>query len=332
VNVPRYEFIKGTSSKFWEIVLGGKAVTTIYGRIGSAGVSTTKLFASKGDAQVGYDKLVREKVGKGYKLVATGGAKVPVPKPTIVARKPTARPAGKVEREGPFADAFTGPVVHFVKLAPRKSGGTGAAPRATSGGRPIMAAGQAWPTCGRCHERLWFYLQFDVVPEMQLAFAAGSHLLLFNCGVCDGMAMTVPSKKLPKPWLSPDHPQTYRVILNPPAAREAVLPADHLVLEQQAQLTRGDEEVTPLIEDLDRTPRGREGFKVGGIPARIQPWSPPRCACGAPLGFVFQVPLEKDPGWRSKARRQLMFFGLDVFIYACTQQCSPYATLVIPDR
>lgn len=67
--MPRYEFSDGKSNKFWEIELQGKAFTTTYGRIGTSGQSTTKEFGSDGEASKQYEKLVAEKVGKGYQLV-----------------------------------------------------------------------------------------------------------------------------------------------------------------------------------------------------------------------------------------------------------------------
>ncbi|MBM4077667.1 MAG: DNA ligase, partial [Planctomycetes bacterium] len=64
---PRYfELVEGASSKFWEIKLDGSDVTTRWGRIGTDGQSKTKSFASPDKAQVEYDKLLKEKTGKGY--------------------------------------------------------------------------------------------------------------------------------------------------------------------------------------------------------------------------------------------------------------------------
>jgi uncharacterized protein (TIGR02996 family) len=62
----RFEFVEGTSSKFWEISMEGSSVTTRYGRIGSDGQTTTKDFDSKVEAFKEYDKLVAEKTKKGY--------------------------------------------------------------------------------------------------------------------------------------------------------------------------------------------------------------------------------------------------------------------------
>jgi uncharacterized protein (TIGR02996 family) len=66
--MPRYELSEGTSNKFWEIELDGASFTTRYGRIGSDGQTTTKEFKSVGEAKKAYEKLIEEKVKKGYSL------------------------------------------------------------------------------------------------------------------------------------------------------------------------------------------------------------------------------------------------------------------------
>jgi len=65
----RYEFSDGSSSKFWEIVLEGSALATTYGRIGSSGQTNRKEFDSNEKAAKEHDKLIAEKVKKGYVLV-----------------------------------------------------------------------------------------------------------------------------------------------------------------------------------------------------------------------------------------------------------------------
>src|SRR4249920_3482995 len=64
----RYEFVEGSSKKFWEITLDGASLTTRWGRIGTDGQSKTKDFADATAAQKEHDALVREKIGKGYAL------------------------------------------------------------------------------------------------------------------------------------------------------------------------------------------------------------------------------------------------------------------------
>jgi len=64
---PRYfEFVEGSSSKFWEVSQSGNEMTTRWGRIGSAGQSKTKTFADKQAAAKTVAKLVEEKTGEGY--------------------------------------------------------------------------------------------------------------------------------------------------------------------------------------------------------------------------------------------------------------------------
>lgn len=66
-STPRYfEFVEGTSNKFWEIKLDGTSVRTRYGKIGTSGQQTLKDFDSTEKANKEYDKLVNEKTKKGY--------------------------------------------------------------------------------------------------------------------------------------------------------------------------------------------------------------------------------------------------------------------------
>lgn len=61
-----FEFVEGNSSKFWEITLESTSYTTRYGKIGSSGQQTTKKCASQAVAEKEHDKLVAEKLKKGY--------------------------------------------------------------------------------------------------------------------------------------------------------------------------------------------------------------------------------------------------------------------------
>lgn len=64
---PRYfEYVEGTSNKFWEISLAGHAMTTRWGRIGSNGQSKTKTFADEHSTADAAAKLIKEKTGEGY--------------------------------------------------------------------------------------------------------------------------------------------------------------------------------------------------------------------------------------------------------------------------
>jgi len=66
-----FEYADGKSFKFWKIEMDGNDVVTRYGRIGSDGQETRKSFDSPERAEKEYNKLVSEKLGKGY--VEKGG-------------------------------------------------------------------------------------------------------------------------------------------------------------------------------------------------------------------------------------------------------------------
>jgi DNA ligase-1 len=62
----RFEFVEGTSNKFWEVWVTGNEMRTRYGRIGSEGQITVKAFADEAAARKAADKLIGEKTRKGY--------------------------------------------------------------------------------------------------------------------------------------------------------------------------------------------------------------------------------------------------------------------------
>jgi DNA ligase-1 len=61
-----FEFVGGSSSKFWEVSHAGSEMTTRWGRIGSSGQSKTKSFADEAAAVKAAEKLVAEKTAEGY--------------------------------------------------------------------------------------------------------------------------------------------------------------------------------------------------------------------------------------------------------------------------
>lgn len=61
-----FEFVGGTSQKFWEIQQQGTDVTVRYGRIGSAGQSKVKSFASESAATAHAADLIGKKAKEGY--------------------------------------------------------------------------------------------------------------------------------------------------------------------------------------------------------------------------------------------------------------------------
>lgn len=61
-----FEFKDDKSAKFWEIKQEQNNLQIRWGKIGTNGQSQTKEFESDSKAQLAYDKLVKEKTGKGY--------------------------------------------------------------------------------------------------------------------------------------------------------------------------------------------------------------------------------------------------------------------------
>jgi DNA ligase-1 len=61
-----FEFIEGTSAKFWEIRVEGTSFFTRYGKIGTDGQTTQKDWDSAERAEAEAAKLVVEKTKKGY--------------------------------------------------------------------------------------------------------------------------------------------------------------------------------------------------------------------------------------------------------------------------
>ena len=71
----------GTSNKFWNIELNGAEFTVTFGRIDTNGQTQTKSFASATEAKKAHDKLVAEKLKKGYFETTDAPALATIPPP-----------------------------------------------------------------------------------------------------------------------------------------------------------------------------------------------------------------------------------------------------------
>ncbi|MBY0523277.1 MAG: DUF4132 domain-containing protein [Gemmataceae bacterium] len=121
-----FQLVEGSSSKFWAIDQDGNAFTVAFGRIGTAGQTQTKEFASEAKAKEACEKLIAEKIKKGY--VETGAAAAPVAttKPAAVkkgksSKEPTvpAEPApGPPPMPGSVAQGVSTAVTHTIDLDP----------------------------------------------------------------------------------------------------------------------------------------------------------------------------------------------------------------------
>lgn len=61
-----FEFVGGSSSKFWEVTVSDCDVTVRYGRLGTSGQIQTKTLDDAPAAQKHAEKLIGQKLEKGY--------------------------------------------------------------------------------------------------------------------------------------------------------------------------------------------------------------------------------------------------------------------------
>lgn len=106
-----FEYADGKSFKFWKIELQGGAVVTRYGRIGSEGQETKKSFDTPEKAQKEYDKLVAEKLRKGYvEKTGSGQAKASAEPAKAGAKKSSTKkgqePAAAASADGELSPMF----------------------------------------------------------------------------------------------------------------------------------------------------------------------------------------------------------------------------------
>lgn len=101
--MPRFEFVQGTSRKFWEITRSDSILTTRWGRIGTEGQSKTQPLSSASAAKTEHDRLVRSKTQKGYIEVpgATEEARARAAA-TIAVKTAAAKPARPTPSERSF--------------------------------------------------------------------------------------------------------------------------------------------------------------------------------------------------------------------------------------
>ena len=65
-----FEFVGGTSAKFWEVIVSGNEVTVRFGRIGTEGQTQTKTLPDAQAAVKHAEKLIASKTAKGYRETA----------------------------------------------------------------------------------------------------------------------------------------------------------------------------------------------------------------------------------------------------------------------
>ena len=66
ISKRRFEYVAGTSDKFWEIHVSGNDVIVRFGRNGTNGQSSTKTFGNEAAATKHAGKLIADNTNKGY--------------------------------------------------------------------------------------------------------------------------------------------------------------------------------------------------------------------------------------------------------------------------
>ncbi|WP_239647863.1 YwqG family protein [Nocardiopsis ganjiahuensis] len=202
--------------------------------------------------------------------------------------------------------------------------------RNSIGGWPFLDEGQEWPECF-CGERLVLFFQLDL--PLDLGPFGGDHLLLFHCRTHEEAAIPDTSEDgriVPEYWDAPyageDRP-FWRVLLQSRAAKPWADPEPFL---RALPLT-----LRAFTETLSERGKGAQIFKVGGTPSWAQDPERHRCACGAELVYVCQVPESMEfavaPGQPEQPDggghgHYGLFLGNEVYLMACPEHCDPAAT------
>lgn len=114
-----FRFSDGSSNKFWTIECKGTSHTVNFGRIGTSGQTQTKDFSTEDEAKKAAEKLIAEKVKKGYTEVTNENASpAPAASAEPAVEKPKAKATKKATAEEPKAEET--PVVEQPKPAPAK--------------------------------------------------------------------------------------------------------------------------------------------------------------------------------------------------------------------
>ncbi|MGW3492398.1 hypothetical protein [Streptomyces sp. NPDC001020] len=200
--------------------------------------------------------------------------------------------------------------------------------RNSVGGWPFLDDAQEWPECF-CGLRMALFFQLDIPPG--LGPFGGDHLLVFHCRAHNDAsdAELADGRLVPRYWDAPQPPYPrpfWRVLLQ----RHAVLPA----AEAEPSLCALPLTLRPFVDEPDARGLGAQAFKVGGTPSWAQDPEDYRCACGADLVYLCQVPEGMEfavrPGqpeqpYSLRADTYWLFLGNEVYLLACPARCDPAA-------
>lgn len=223
--------------------------------------------------------------------------------------------------------------VHYISTRPipKKQ----VAQRSTIGGSPILPAEHKWPHCRLCKERMLFFFQFDVQKIFDLPLKSLSHFAVFMCPVHNDVPTQLVESdqdQLPEQYWDKTFGH-YFMMLFKPGKPEDTLELDPVLVPKVMSFEPSEEEI-----DWDgKMERGTPGFKVGGVPDWVGNSQYTRCACGAEMVFVCQLPPHFSFATQETAQapsvvpddKCTLFLGRPTFFFACKEQCSPYALYAV---
>ncbi|WP_437488990.1 WGR domain-containing protein [Sorangium sp. So ce1014] len=99
----RFEFVQGTSAKFWMADVDDRTFVVVYGRLGTAGQRKEKAFPTAEAAARECEKKIAEKLREGYQEVGAPAAAAPAPSaappPAKLELPPRVRPGDATEAQ-----------------------------------------------------------------------------------------------------------------------------------------------------------------------------------------------------------------------------------------
>jgi predicted DNA-binding WGR domain protein len=150
-----FQFHEGKSQKFWAVTVEGTQQTVQFGRIGTTGQTQQKTFSTPEAARQASEKLISEKLRKGYVEVSLDSASSapPQPAPATKKREPRAvapvaapaTPASAVAPEVPGQGGVESPAQDDASTPAWLRAALAAAPAA----EPPCPTGPAPATCFR---------------------------------------------------------------------------------------------------------------------------------------------------------------------------------------
>ncbi|WPB79340.1 WGR domain-containing protein [Archangium violaceum] len=118
----RFEFVEGTSAKFWMAEVQGSTFIVVFGRLGTDGQRKEKEFDNEAGAQREYERKVAEKLREGYQEVSTDAAPAPKGAKGAAAATPKLVLPPRVRGGNPAAEQVTAATEALTALDARVGG------------------------------------------------------------------------------------------------------------------------------------------------------------------------------------------------------------------